>query len=173
MFDRLFDFVFSIIDLFKFWEIVAAYEEGIVLRFGKFHRTVAPGFRWMIPFGIEQVLTNNVVPASMSLSEQSLVTADGKRVVITAVLMWKIFDIRRCMLDVEDAEDTLADIAVGYVQEAVEETSWADIRTKAFRTDVKRRIQKNAREWGITVYSVKFKDLTDARTIRLLGGVQA
>lgn len=171
MFDKLFDFIFEFLDLFRFWQVIDAYEEGVVLRWGKFHHVVKPGYRWLLPLGIDRVMVNNVVPASMALSEQSLVSKDGRRIVVAAVLMWKIFEIRRCLLDVEDAEETLADIALGFIQEAVEETTWDDIRTHEFRKTVKKRVQRTAREWGITVYSVKFATLTDSRTIRLLGNL--
>mgnify|MGYP000153068607 CR=1 FL=1 len=168
MFDRLFDFVYEFLDLFQFWVIIDQYEEAVVLRFGKYNRSLKPGLRFIIPFGIEEVHADNVVPCSMPLSEQMLVTKDDRRILLSTVLMWRIFDIRRCLLDVEDAEDTLADIALGYVAEAVGEADWDEIRTKRFRNGIKKSIQKTAREWGITVYTVKFKDITEARTLRVV-----
>jgi len=113
----------------------------------------------------------NVKPDAMELGEQVLTTIDDVEIVIRAVLMWSIFDIKKCTLDVEVAEETLRDIAVGYVQELVEETKWTLIRTKEFRRELKRRIQGQARKWGITVSSVKLKDLAKTRAYRIFGGL--
>lgn len=167
MFDRLFDALWSTIGWFQCATVVEQFEQGVLLRFGKFKRSLAPGLNWHLPFGIDEIYTVNVKPTALELAEQSLTTWDDKRIVCRAVLMWSVFDIHKVLLEVEDAESTLGDIALGYVQEMVEDTQWEDIRTKDFRTRLKKRIQTQARKWGITVSSVKFQDLAEARSLRL------
>jgi len=147
------------------------WEEGIVTRLGTFHRTVGPGVAWHLPFELEEITTMNVKPTAMELQEQSLETADGHQIVCRAVLMWGVFDVRKAFIDVEDAEKTLGDIAVGVVQEMVEQQDWEYIRTPEFRKDMKRAIQKQARKWGITVSTVKFQDLTESKSYRIFGGI--
>jgi len=144
------------------------WEEGIVLQAGKYRRTVGPGWWLHCPLGIDEFHTMNVKPDAMELDEQVLTTADDKAIIIKVVLMWSIFDIKKCILDVEDAADTLSQIAVGYVHDIVEETEWDDIRTKAFRSALKQRIQKQARKFGITVSQVKLQDLAETRVYRLI-----
>ncbi len=100
-------------------------------------------------------------------------TKDDKEIVLRGVLIWSIFDIKKAILDVEDASDSLNDIAVGLIQECVEVTDLKDIRTRAFRNLVKRHIQKQARKWGITVSTVRFQDLTLAPSYRIFGGLVA
>ena len=62
MFDRLFDFISGIIDLFVFWVIVDEYERGVVKTLGKRRRSkpvLAPGFHFVWPLGIDEVLVDN------------------------------------------------------------------------------------------------------------------
>lgn len=163
----IWDILSSIVGYFQFCTFIDEWDEGVLLRRGKFVRTVAKGIVWHLPFDIDEIHTMNVRPTAMELDEQSLLTADDQRIVISVVLMWSIFDIKKCMLDVEDASDTLGDIAVGYVAELVEEWDFADIRTHDFRKELKKRIQKQARKFGISVPTVKVSDLIAVRAYKL------
>ena len=164
------DVIWDVLGWFQIITFLDEWEEGIVLQTGKFRRTLKPGWWLHLPFGIDEVHTMNVKPDALELAEQSLTTLDLKKIVCRAVMMWSIFDIKKCIIDVEDAADTLGDIALGFIQEMVEETEWDDIRTKSFRKELKLRIQQQARKFGITVSTVKFQDLAEARSIRLFGG---
>jgi regulator of protease activity HflC (stomatin/prohibitin superfamily) len=85
--------------------------------------------------------------------------------------MWEIFDIKKCTLDVDDASETLQQIAVGFVHDKVETTNFNDIRTKEFRNSLKRSIQAQARKWGITVSQVRIQDFAETHVYRLIGGL--
>src|SRR6185295_11325301 len=101
MFDRLFDIVFQFLDLFKFWVVLDPFEQGVVLRLGKYQRTVSEGFHFVYPFNVDNVLVDNVVPRTINLGEQGLTTKDGKTITVSAVVTAKISDIRKALLDVE------------------------------------------------------------------------
>ena len=60
---------------------------------------------------------------------------------------------------------------MGFVEEWGEEKEWAQIRTKECREELKRRIQKQSRKWGIKVSTVKIKDLAETRVYRIFGGM--
>ncbi len=165
---ELWDILWEVLGFFQIATVVDEWEEGVIMRFGKFKRVVKPGLRWHLPFDIDEVVTMNVKPDSMELEEQVLTTADGYKVVISVNLLWSIFDIRKCVIDVEDAADTLSDIALGYVHDLVEVTDLDDISTKTFRTALKRAIQKQARKFGITVSTAKVANFAETRVYRLI-----
>ncbi len=161
--------LWEVLGWFQFVTFIDEWEEGVVLQAGKFRRVLKPGWRLHCPFGVDEIHVMNVKPDAMKLDEQVLTTYDDVEIVIKAVLKWSIFDIKKCMLDVENAEDTLGDIAVGFVQELVEETEWDRIRTKKFRKKLKKRIRGQARKWGIEVSTVKLKDLAKTRVYLIFG----
>ena len=107
MFERLIEWIEQFIDLFRFWQVINAYEEGVVLRLGKYHRNIGPGFHFIIPFNIEEVLRDNVVPTTTRITEQTMTTADLQQVVISVILRWRISDIRKILVEVEDADQVL------------------------------------------------------------------
>lgn len=162
------DIFWEFLGWFQVCTFIDEWEEGVLLRRGKFKRTVKPGIAWHLPLDIDQIHTMNVKPDAMELDEQVLTTKDNKKIVISVNMLWSIFDIKKCMIDVENAEETLGDIALGYVHDLVEVTNWNDIRTKAFRNELKRLIQKQARKFGITASTVKIANLAETRVYRLI-----
>ena len=165
------DVLWKILGWFKIITFIEEWNEGLVIQAGKFRRTLKPGWWFHLPLGIDEIYIINVKPAALELEEQSLTTRDSMKIVCRGVLMWSVFDVKKIYIEVEDAEDTLGDIAVGVIQEQIEQQDWEYIRTPEFRTDMKKAIQKQARKWGITVSSVKFQDLTLADSYRIFGGV--
>ena len=162
------EIIWDVLGWFQICTFIDEWDEGVLLRRGKFKRVVKAGVAWHLPLEIDEITTTNVRTSSMELDEQVLTTADEYKIVISVNMLWSIFDVKKSMLDVEDAAETLSDIALGFIQELVEETEWDEIRTKAFRTELKRRIQKQARKFGITVSTVKIANLTETRVYRLI-----
>ena len=80
MFDRLLDLLVGCIDLFKFWIILMPYQGGVLVRLGKFVRELEPGLHWLIPFGVDQVLTEHTVPQFISLAESGIISKDGRHI---------------------------------------------------------------------------------------------
>jgi regulator of protease activity HflC (stomatin/prohibitin superfamily) len=162
------DIIWEALGWFQICTFIDEWEEGVLLRRGKFSRTVGPGIAWHLPFEIDEITCQNVKPTSMDLDEQVLTTADNVKVVISVVLMWNIYDIRKCLIDVEDAEETLEQIAYGYVHDAVEVSDWDAIREPEFRKELKQNIQKQARKFGITVSTVKITNFAETKVFRLI-----
>ncbi len=154
---------------FEFITVIHPYNGAVQIRMGKFKRVVNGGWWIHLPFTIDEFIIMNVKPTALELEEQALTSKDGKRITLRGVLMWHIFDIRKAIIDVEDAEETLGDIAVGIIQSRAEATTWAQIRTPEFRKACLKDIQKQARKWGIGVSTVKFQDITQADVYNVFG----
>ncbi len=167
------DILWEVIGWFQVITFVDEWDEGVVLQAGRFRRVVTAGWWLHCPLEIDEFHTMNVRSTAMELAEQSLTTRDNVEIVCRGVLMWEIFDIKKCILDVEDASDSLNDIAVGIIQEQVEQQDWDYIRSPEFRADLKRAIHKQARRWGIKVTTVKLQDLVKAPSYRVFGGLAA
>lgn len=162
------DIIWEVLGWFQFCTFIDEWEEGVLLRRGRFVRVVKPGIAWHLPLEIDDITCLNVKTASMELAEQVLTTKDKQSIVISVNMLWSIFDIKKCVVDVEDAADTLSDIVLGYVHDLVEETTWHQIKTESFRKELKRLIQKQARKFGIAVSTVKIANLAKTRVYRLI-----
>jgi regulator of protease activity HflC (stomatin/prohibitin superfamily) len=171
MLDRLFDFIHDFLGLFQFWVIIDEYERGVCKTLGVRRRknpVLDPGFHFVWPLGIDEVLVDNVVPCVDEFDEQSLTTKDGKSITLNAVVMWSINDIQKILFDVEDADSALEEGTCGIIGELVESHTWAELHGDSFRRVCERRIRGRVKKWGIKIHSVQFKNLTQSRAIRLL-----
>lgn len=171
MFDRLFDFIHSVLHLFVFWVIIDEYEQGVVKTWGVRRRknpVLTGGFHFVLPLGIDEVLVDNVVPCVDEFDEQSLTTKDGKSITLNAVVMWSISDVEKILFEVEDSDSALEEATCGIIGEIVEGRDWSELHGRAFRKSVERRVRTRVKKWGIKIHSVQFKNLVQSRAIRLL-----
>ena len=168
MFDRIFDFIEGIWEWLIPWVIIDPYEQGVVIRLGKFHHVVNPGLRFIFPFGIDEVKYDTVVRQTAYLDVQSLTSKDGKAVAISGIVIFKITDIRKFLLDIDDGETDMTNIVYGIITDWVEDTAWINIRGKLFNTEVYETARKQCNDYcGVTILAIKWSDKTTARGIRL------
>ena len=168
-FDRIMDWIEAVISYFQFLFVIDQYDMGVVLRFGVYHRTVGPGLHWMIPWNIEETLEDTVVRTTSYLETQTVTSSDGKSVNITAILVYKIGNIKRWLLEVDDAEVALHDMTYGIISELAETKTWADIMNPSFMDEVTEMVQEEAISWGARVEAVKLSDRVQSRSLRLMG----
>lgn len=162
MFDRLLDFFLSILELFYFVEIVDEYQRGLVLRLGQHHRDLGPGLHFYWPLRFERVLVTNVVPDALRLPEQRVTLLGGDTLILRAVIIYRVSDVRQHLLGVQDATTSLLDSVGGTISAAFEDRTWEEFNDAEQRKAVKRRVLDRARreaaKWGVIIDSLYFAD---------------
>lgn len=166
MFDRLVDIVLGFVDKFACMTIISDYQQGLVLRFGRFNRILDPGLHFLWPL-VEDVLNDNVVPRTYNLVAQSLTTRDGKSVVVSGVVTARINDIRKALLEVEGVDDAIKDASVAEVAQAVVGATWPELADPGFCDVLTAACRKRAWRWGIDIMRVQLSDVSVSRSIRL------
>ena len=169
MFGKLIDFLVSVLDLFRFWTVIDPFELGIVLRLGRYSRTIKPGFHLLWPLAVEEVLSENVVPTTTNLSEQVLTCRDGVSIVAATMVRWSISDVRKTLLEVEDADEVLEDTCYGQTTRVIASLTWVEVQQVS---NVERLLlagmRRRSHQWGIKVHEVSFTDLAKAKVLRVV-----
>lgn len=168
MFDKFVDVFLSSLRFMQFMCVIRAYERGVVLRFGKFHREIGPGRHWMWPFMIEEVWTTNVVPETMKIGPQSLTSRDGKSVVITTVITFHVFDVRKFLLEVEGANHAIEDAAYGSVARAVMVNDWTERVRNEMAAILTAEVAEQAAQYGVGINAVQIADFTESTSVRVM-----
>lgn len=168
MFDKLVDLLVQFIHLFFIATVVQQYAGGVILRFGKFHRIVEPGFHWMWPFRIEEALTINVVPETMPVGPQSLTTKDGVSVIISTVTTFRIVDVKTFLLEIEGAGQVIEDAVYGIVAAFVMERTWAELQAIELANELSKIVRRKAKVYGVEIITVQIADWTRSRSLRLM-----
>jgi len=170
VFDHLWQLLLDIWDWLIPFEVIAEYEQAVVLRWGKYQRTVGPGLRWKIPFGVEDILEDTVVRRTAYGDVQSCVSEDGKPVNLSPIVVFKVGNIKRWLLEVDDAEDALLEITYGICEDHARRNSWAEIIGDGFKESVYEDVRDEGNTWGARVEEVKFADRSKSRALRLWTG---
>lgn len=90
--------------------IVQQYQQAVVLRLGRYNRSLEPGFHLVIPF-IESVGKIDMRIRVENVENQDIITKDSVPVTLNAVVYYQVVNAQKALLDVEDyrkATGTLA-----------------------------------------------------------------
>lgn len=168
MLDKLIDFLIQCIELFKFWIVLHPYEAGVLMRLGKFRKVVECGFHWMLPFGIDHAITEHVVPTTHSLGDESTISKDGKSIGFHAVVTYKVRDIQKALLEVEDVDHAVRDACSGEIGRVLRESTWEEMLREDILDKLTAACRKRGFKYGIEIMSVQLAGIALVRSIRLM-----
>jgi membrane protease subunit HflK len=162
---------------------VQAESEGVVLRFGKFLKTVEPGLHFKLPFGIDRVTvlptrrqlklefgfvtpgyTNPHQPGKDAREERSMVTGDLNAALVEWVVQYRIEDPKQYLFDVRNPDQTLRDLSEAAMREVIGDRTVDEVITIG-RQDIEisalARMQELAKRYtlGIRVDQVQLKNV--------------
>jgi membrane protease subunit HflK len=166
MFDKLIDLMVTFIHDVLPFKIVDQWEKGVYLELGKFKKVVEPGLNWKIPF-FGQILTTPVITQTVNLSPQTVTSEDEKSIVLSSIVRYHIYDVRKFILGVMHANDALVDTTQGIIRDVVEGSKWTDLYDLG--SVVTPEVNQQVEKWGITVEQVSFPDLGEIKTYRIIG----
>jgi regulator of protease activity HflC (stomatin/prohibitin superfamily) len=169
MLDRLIELLVQFIGLFQFAAVIDPYQKAVVLRLGKHHRTLEPGFHFIAPFNVDVVLADNVTPRTHAIAPQNLTTRDGLTISIGVIVTSSISDIEKALLTVEGVDDVLADCVSGTVGAMVESASWEEIQNADFAKQVTHKCRLQADRYGVKIHRVQFAHKAKTRSYHLTG----
>ena len=115
--------------------IVRPEEQGVVLRFGKFHHTDTPGINLHWPYPVERALTprvtainkieignrnvavrrGNVAPDADTL----MLTGDENIIDISFEVQWRISEAAKYLFNIRNQEEAISDVAASAMREVV------------------------------------------------------
>lgn len=136
------------------------YERGVKFSFGKYVGIMDPGWRiiWPIIQGYQRV---DIRTKAVDVPDQEAITKDNISARINAVIYYRITDVSRAVLEVEDYYYAVSQLAQTTMRNVVGETTLDDLLSK--RNDVADHIQKIIDKatdpWGVKVESVELKDV--------------
>jgi membrane protease subunit HflK len=169
--------------LLTFSYTVGAESEGVVLRFGKFFKTVEPGLHFKLPLGIDAVAvlpirrqlklefgfstagyTNPLQVGQDPEEEKSMVTGDLNAALVEWVVQYRIEDPRQYLFDVRNPEGTLRDLSEAAMREVIGDRTVDELITIG-RQDIEiealARMQELSKRYqlGIRVDQVQLKNV--------------
>ena len=147
--------------------VVPAYQNAAVLRFGRYHRTLKPGFHWRWLFA-EEIYHENIYLTTLALEPQTITTKDDKTVVVTGIVRYKIADVQSFITEIGNQHDLLRDTSMGAVLKQVRQIELRTLLDTPPENLIASDIRRQVKPYGMVIESFTFTDIGQIRTLRLI-----
>ncbi|MCI9495671.1 slipin family protein [Adlercreutzia mucosicola] len=141
--------------------IAQQWERVVVLRLGKFNRVSGPGLFWTIPFVEQNTARIDCRVRATTFDAKETLTSDLVPLDVNAVLLWMVYDAKAACTECSDFSRTVELAAQAALRDAIGRLSAAEvaIRREQLDADIKEALENEAAQWGLSVLSVKVRDI--------------
>lgn len=161
--------VFLFILLFIFFPIIWAFlpiviikewEGGIILRLGKYNKTLKKGVNVRIPF-LDTVIKVDKRITTIDIPKQEVMTADNVPVKIDAVVYFRVVDEKKAILNVEDyfsavalySQTAIRDVVGGITLDSVL------LEREKIAKQISEIVERDMNQWGVDIVSINLQDI--------------
>ena len=144
-----------IVDNLLPFTVVNPDEQGVVIRRGRYVRTVDAGVYWTTPL-IDEIQTITVTPQVIDLPDQVIEIKQNPHVISVSV-EYSVEDAKKAMLEVQDYDEAIQNRTMELV-----------LKHEADMESVEDEISTVAEKWGLIVSNVCLNQKAPCRVIRLV-----
>lgn len=154
--------------------IIFEYKRALKFRFGKYIKTLQPGFRWIIPL-VETVQIVDIRVITINIESQEVMTEDNVPCSIDGVVFFKVKSPEKAVLEVEEYKFAIMQLAQAALRDVCGKVELDTILSKReeMGKNIKSIVEHETKEWGIVVIDVKIKDIQLPENMRRMMANQA
>ena len=149
------------------------YERGVKFQLGKYKKIMNPGWRIVIPI-VQSYRKVDMRVKAVDVPDQEAMTKDNISATINAVLYYKVSSAEKAILEVENYEYAMGQLAQTTMRNAVGEADLDELLSK--RDEVSKKIKESVDTatdpWGISVLGVELKDIVLPQEMKRTGKKQ-
>lgn len=141
-------------------KIVKQWDEMLVFTFGRYVGTRAPGLHF-VPAGFQRgVMVDRRITTTEFRTEGTL-SRDKVPVTLLAVLFWRVVDVKRALVEVQNYKGTIDLAAQTTLRDIVSRSDLEQLLSDQRRIDeeILEQMRERATSWGIEVQNVEIRDL--------------
>jgi len=154
--------------------IIYEYKRALKFRFGKYIKTLQPGFRWIIPI-VETIQVVDIRVITINIVSQEVMTKDNVPCSIDGVVFFRIKSPEKAVLEVEQYTFAITQLAQAALRDVCGKVELDTILSKReeMGQNIKKIVELETREWGIEINDVKIKDIQLPENMRRMMANQA
>jgi regulator of protease activity HflC (stomatin/prohibitin superfamily) len=166
--------LFFLIFLFSGIRVVYEYKRALKFRFGKYIKTLQPGFRWIIPI-VETIQVVDIRVITINVVSQEVMTADNVPCSIDGVVFFKIIDPEMAVLEVEEYKFAITQLSQAALRDVCGKVELDTILSKReeMGKNIKNIVEIETKVWGIEIIDVKIKDIQLPENMKRMMASQA
>src|SRR5512141_2453978 len=152
--------VLVVLWVFMGLRIINEYEQGVVLRLGRFVGMKTAGLRWIVPF-VERIITIDMRITAEQVPPQDVITRDNVSVKVNAVIYFRVVQADRAFLQVTDFLFATSQFAQTTLRSVLGQVDMDDLLGQ--RDKINRQLQeiidRHTEPWGVKVTAVEVKQV--------------
>jgi regulator of protease activity HflC (stomatin/prohibitin superfamily) len=154
--------------------VAAQWEQGVVLRLGRFAGLRGPGLLYIIP-GVEHVLFVDRRLLTLDIPGQKAITKDNVPVQIDGALFFQVHDPARAMMDVQDYRYATAQYAQAALRDTVGGLSLDDLlaEREQIQNTLGTILEQRLQALGVHIDSVRLLDVDVPEDLKRMMSRQA
>ena len=166
--------ILIIVFLFSGIRIVFEYKRALKFRFGKYVKTLQPGFRWIIPI-VETIQVVDIRVITINIISQEVMTEDNVPCSIDGVVFFKIENPEKAVLEVEEYNFAITQLSQAALRDVCGKVELDTILSKReeMGNNIKTIVEHETKDWGIEIIDVKIKDIQLPENMKRMMASQA
>jgi regulator of protease activity HflC (stomatin/prohibitin superfamily) len=140
--------------------VVNEYEQGVVLRLGRFVGVKTAGLKWIIPFVDRMIIIDMRVTAEQ-VPPQDVITRDNVSVKVNAVIYFRVLQADRAFLQVTDFLFATSQMAQTTLRSVLGQAELDDLLAQRDKINLRLQeiIDRHTEPWGVKVTAVEVKQV--------------
>jgi regulator of protease activity HflC (stomatin/prohibitin superfamily) len=140
--------------------IINEYEQGVVLRLGRYVGLKTAGLQWIIPF-VDRMIVIDMRVTAEQVPPQDVITRDNVSVKVNAVIYFRVLQADRAFLQVTDFLFATSQFAQTTLRSVLGQVDLDDLLSQ--RDKINRQLQeiidRHTEPWGVKVTAVEVKQV--------------
>jgi regulator of protease activity HflC (stomatin/prohibitin superfamily) len=140
--------------------IINEYEQGVVLRLGRYVGLKTAGLKWIIPF-VDRMIVIDMRITAEQVPPQDVITRDNVSVKVNAVIYFRVVQADRAFLQVTDFLFATSQFAQTTLRSVLGQVDLDDLLSQ--RDKINRQLQeiidRHTEPWGVKVTAVEVKQV--------------
>lgn len=150
------------------------YEKGVKFMLGKFRHVMNPGWRLVFPI-IQSYQKVDMRVKAVDVPDQEAITKDNISVRVNAVIYYRVMQVDRAVLEVENFFYAISQLAQTTMRNVVGQVDLDGLLSQREQVseNIRNIIDTATDPWGIKVSNVELKDITLPEEMKRVIGKQA
>jgi len=142
------------------FRVIRPVEKGLVERFGRYHRTLEQGLRWVIPF-VDRVIKINITEIRLDIARQQVITKDNLNLEIDGVAYFRVQDAHKAIYNVQDYHTSIPSLAQTTLRSVIGEMNFTEVNAQrqTINSKIEGELDTQTQSWGIDILRVELQDV--------------
>jgi len=140
-------------------------DRGLIERFGKYNRFASPGLHFIIPFGIERLVRQNITEMMVSSEKREIITADSLNASVDSNVYFKVKpeeeNVKRSVYGVYNYREQIVALAKTTLRNIIGTMTLKEANSdrNKINKELYEQLARETANWGIEIVRTELKEI--------------